>query len=55
MLANCVPIGIASILVIIGTAIKFGGGSTLSLLATLLLGGYGISKLEKRESKKKYL
>lgn len=31
------------------------GINVVNVLATLLLGGYGIRKLEKRESKKKYL
>lgn len=37
ILSNCVPIGIISILVIIGTSISFGGQATLNLLLTLLL------------------
>lgn len=37
ILSSCVPIGIVSVLVCIGTAIKFGGSSTLNLLLTLLL------------------
>ena len=36
-LSNCKPIGILSIFVVIGTAIAFGGGATLNLLAILLL------------------
>lgn len=37
ILSSCVPIGIVSVLVVIGTAIKFGGSATLNLLLTLLL------------------
>ena len=37
VLANCIPIGIVSILVLTGTAISFGGSNTLSILLTLLL------------------
>ena len=37
ILSNCIPIGIVSILVVIGTSISFGGSSTLNLLLTLLL------------------
>ena len=37
ILSNCVPIGIVSVLVVVGTAIKFGGSATLNLLLTLLL------------------
>lgn len=37
ILSSCVPIGIVSVLVCIGTAIKFGGSATLNLLLTLLL------------------
>lgn len=37
ILSNCIPIGIASIFVIIGTSICFGGSSTLNLLLTLFL------------------
>ena len=37
ILSNCIPIGIVSILVIIGTSISFGGSATLNLLLTLLL------------------
>lgn len=36
-LSNCIPIGIVSILVVIGTSIAFGGQATLSVLLTLLL------------------
>ena len=36
-LSNCKPIGIVSIFVTIGTAIAFGGGATLNVLAILLL------------------
>ena len=37
ILSNCMPIGITSIVVIIGTAISNGGGGTLNLLLSLLL------------------
>ena len=37
ILSNCIPIGIASIFVITGTSICFGGSSTLNLLLTLFL------------------
>ena len=37
ILSNCIPIGIVSILVVVGTSISFGGSATLSLLLTLLL------------------
>lgn len=37
ILSNCIPIGIASLFVIIGTSICFGGNSTLNLLLTLFL------------------
>ena len=37
ILSNCLPIGIVSILVIIGTSISFGASNTLDLLLTLLL------------------
>lgn len=37
ILSSCVPIGIVSVLVVVGTAIKFGGSATLNLLLTLLL------------------
>lgn len=37
ILSNCIPIGIVSILVVIGTSISFGGSTTLNLLLTLLL------------------
>lgn len=37
ILSNCVPIGILSIIITIGTAISFGGSATLNLLLTLLL------------------
>ena len=37
ILSNCIPIGIVSILVIIGTSISFGGSNTLNLLLSLLL------------------
>ncbi len=37
ILSNCIPIGIISILVAIGTSISFGGQATLNLLLTLLL------------------
>lgn len=37
ILSNCIPIGIVSILVVIGTSIFQGGISTLNLLLTLLL------------------
>lgn len=36
ILSNCIPIGIVTILVTIGTAITFGGHATLKLLLTLL-------------------
>ncbi len=36
ILSNCIPIGIVSILVVIGTSLSFGGSSTLNLLLTLL-------------------
>lgn len=36
-LSNCIPIGIVSIIVVIGTSIAFGGQATMSLLLTLLL------------------
>lgn len=35
-LSNCIPIGIVSILVLVGTSIAFGGSATLSVLLTLL-------------------
>ncbi len=37
ILSNCIPIGIVSILVIIGTSISFGGSTALDILLTLLL------------------
>ncbi len=37
ILSNCIPIGIVSILVIIGTSIAFGGSATLNVLFSLLL------------------
>lgn len=37
VLSNCIPIGIISILVILGTSISFGGSTTLNILLTLLL------------------
>lgn len=37
MLSNCIPIGIASIVVLIGTGIQFGGSNVLTMLLTLLL------------------
>ena len=37
ILSNCLPIGIVSIFVVAGTAISFGGQTTLNLLLTLLL------------------
>lgn len=37
ILANCIPIGIVGIFVIIGTSISFGGTSTLNILLILLL------------------
>lgn len=37
ILSNCIPIGIVSILVVVGTSISFGGSATLNLLLTLLL------------------
>ena len=37
ILSNCMPIGIVSVFVITGTAISFGGQTTLNLLLTLLL------------------
>jgi len=37
ILSNCIPIGIASILVVIGTSISSGGSATLNLLLSLLL------------------
>lgn len=36
MLSNCIPIGIASILVLVGTGIQFGGSSILTMLLILL-------------------
>lgn len=37
ILSNCIPIGIVSILVMVGTSISFGGSTTLNLLLTLFL------------------
>ena len=37
ILSNCIPIGIASIFVLIGTAISSGGNATMNVLITLLL------------------
>ena len=37
VLANCIPIGIVGVLVLIGTAIAHGGSMTLNVLLTLLL------------------
>ena len=37
ILSNCIPIGIISMLVILGTSISFGGSATLNILLTLLL------------------
>ena len=37
ILSNCIPIGIVSLFVTLGTAISFGGQATLNMLLTLLL------------------
>ena len=37
ILSNCIPIGIVSVFVVIGTSISFGASDTLNLLLTLLL------------------
>ena len=37
ILSNCIPIGIVSVLVALGTSISFGGSATLNLLVIILL------------------